>query len=100
MANNRFVILDTHLTQELIDEGYVREFISKIQQIRKASNFEVLDHIEIEFNSDDEISKAVESFKDYIKTETLAVEIKSVDNASFEKYDLNGHETGINITKK
>ncbi|ETJ39351.1 Isoleucine-tRNA ligase, partial [human gut metagenome] len=41
-----------------------------------------------------------ESFKDYIKTETLAVEIKSVDNASFEKYDLNGHETGINITKK
>ena len=100
MANNIFVILDTHLTQELIDEGYVREFISKIQQIRKASNFEVLDHIEIEFNSDDEISKAVESFKDYIKTETLAVEIKSVDNASFEKYDLNGHETGINITKK
>ena len=100
MANNIFVILDTHLTQELIDEGYVREFISKIQQIRKASNFEVLDHIEIEFNSDDEISKAVESFKDYIKTETLAVEIKSVDNANFEKYDLNGHETGINITKK
>ena len=100
MANNIFVILDTHLTQELIDEGYVREFISKIQQIRKASNFEVLDNIEIEFNSDDEISKAVESFKDYIKTETLAVEIKSVDNANFEKYDLNGHETGINITKK
>ena len=100
MANNIFVILDTHLTQELIDEGYVREFISKVQQIRKASNFEVLDHIEIEFNSDEEISKAVESFKDYIKTETLAVEIKSVDNAGFEKYDLNGHETGINITKK
>ena len=73
MANNIFVILDTHLTQELIDEGYVREFISKIQQIRKASNFEVLDHIEIEFNSDDEISKAVESFKDFISTANVSV---------------------------
>ena len=100
MANNIFVILDTNLTEELINEGYVREFISKVQQIRKASNFEVLDNIDIEFNSDEDIAKAVEAFKNYIQTETLAVEIKAVDNTDFEKYDLNGHETGIKITKK
>ena len=57
-------------------------------------------NIDIEFNSDEDIAKAVEAFKNYIQTETLAVEIKAVDNTDFEKYDLNGHETGINITKK
>ena len=100
MANNIFVILDTNLTEDLVNEGYAREFISKVQQIRKASNFEVLDNIDIEFNGDSEIAKAVEIFADYIKTETLAVEIKAVDAADFEKYDLNGHETGIKVTKK
>ena len=45
MENNLFVILDTTLTTELIEEGYAREFISKIQQIRKASNFDVLDNM-------------------------------------------------------
>ena len=100
MENNIFVILDTNLTEELVNEGYAREFISKVQQIRKASNFEVLDNIEIEFSSDAEIAKAIEVFADYIKTETLAVEIKAVDSAEFEKYDLNGHETGIKVTKK
>ena len=39
MANNIFVILDTNLTEELINEGYVREFISKVQQIRKSKQF-------------------------------------------------------------
>ena len=57
-------------------------------------------NIDIEFNSDEDIAKAVEAFKNYIQTETLAVEIKAVDNTDFEKYDLNGHETGIKITKK
>ena len=100
MENNLFVILDTTLTTELIEEGYAREFISKIQQIRKASNFEVLDHIEIEFNSDDEIAQAVENFKDYIKSETLALEINRVDDESLEKHNLNDHMTGIKVTRK
>ena len=100
MENNLFVILDTTLTTELIEEGYAREFISKIQQIRKASNFDVLDNIEIDFCGDDEIAQAIENFKDYIKSETLALEINRVDDESLEKHNLNDHMTGIKVTRK
>ena len=68
LDENNFIILNTTLTTELIEEGYAREFISKIQQIRKASNFDVLDNIDIDFCGDDEIAQAVENFKDYIKS--------------------------------
>ena len=100
MENNLFVILDTTLTEELINEGYAREFISKIQQIRKSSNLDVLDNIVIEFSSDDEISNAIESFKDYIKSETLALEINKVEDESLEKHNLNDHITGIKVIRK
>ncbi|MGL4912921.1 MAG: DUF5915 domain-containing protein, partial [Romboutsia sp.] len=100
MENNLFVILDTILTEELIEEGYVREFISKIQQLRKSSNFEVLDNIDIEFSSDDEIAKAVANYTDYIKTETLAIEITRVEDESLEKHNLNDHMTGIKVIRK
>ena len=100
MENNLFVILDTTLTTELIEEGYAREFISKIQQIRKASTFDVLDNIDIDFCGDDEIAQAVENFKDYIKSETLALEINRVEDDSLEKHNLNDHMTGIKVTRK
>ena len=97
MENNQFVILDTELTPELIEEGYVREFISKIQQMRKAKDFEVLDNISITYSADEEIQKAVKKYDDFIKTETLAREIKS--GKGEEEVDLNGHEAFISIEK-
>ncbi|MGL5315814.1 MAG: DUF5915 domain-containing protein, partial [Peptostreptococcaceae bacterium] len=100
MENNLFVILDTTLSEELVEEGYAREFISKIQQMRKASNFDVLDNISIDFCGDDEIAKAVENFKDYIKSETLALDINRVEDESLEKHNLNDHMTGIKVIKK
>ncbi|WP_195237235.1 isoleucine--tRNA ligase [Romboutsia sp. 1001285H_161024_C4] len=100
MENNLFVILDTTLTTQLIEEGYAREFISKIQQIRKSNNFDVLDNIVIEFNSDDEIAKAVENYDEYIKSETLAVEINRVEDETLESHNLNDHMTGIKVIKK
>ena len=100
MENNLFVILDTTLTKELINEGYAREFISKIQQIRKSNNFDVLDNIAIEFNSDDEIANAIENFKEYIKSETLALEVNRVEDESLEQHNLNDHMTGINVIRK
>ncbi len=100
MENNLFVILDTTLTEELINEGYAREFISKIQQIRKSNNFDVLDNIAIEFNSDDEIANAIENFKEYIKSETLALEVNRVEDESLEQHNLNDHMTGINVIRK
>ncbi|MBM7615191.1 isoleucine--tRNA ligase [Alkaliphilus hydrothermalis] len=97
--NNLFVILDTTLTQSLLDEGFAREFISKVQQIRKNSNFEVTDQIKIFFDGDEEISKAVDNFKQYIMQETLAVTIEKVSDDSYEKQNLNDHETGIKVEK-
>ncbi|QNO13969.1 isoleucine--tRNA ligase [Alkalicella caledoniensis] len=99
MENNLFVILDTTLTQELINEGYAREFVSKVQQMRKSSGFEVMDNISIVYDADEEVSAAVENFKEYIKSETLALSIEKVQDDSLEKQDLNDHLTGIGVKK-
>ncbi|MBS4534059.1 isoleucine--tRNA ligase [Clostridium sp. D2Q-14] len=99
MENNLFVILDTTLTEDLINEGYAREFISKVQQMRKNNDYEMMDNIRIYFNGDEDIEKAVSEFNEYIKTETLAVEINSVDEEELEIHNLNDHDTGIRLEK-
>ncbi|SDJ99968.1 isoleucine--tRNA ligase [Natronincola ferrireducens] len=99
MASNLFVILDTTLSEELINEGFAREFVSKVQQMRKNNNYEVIDNINIYFDGDDEIAKAVELYGDYIMQETLALAIDRVQDNSFEKQNLNDHETGIKVEK-
>ena len=100
MENNIFVILDTNLTPELIEEGYAREFISKVQQLRKSNDFEVLDNIDIKFFGDDEIANAISNFDQYIKNETLALDIERVEDNTLEVFDLNGHDTGIKVIRK
>ena len=99
MENNLFVILDTTLTKELEKEGYAREFISKVQQMRKNNDYEVLDNINIYYDGSDEIEEAIKEHEDFIKSETLALSIEKVKDNSFEKQDLNGHETGIRLEK-
>nr|MCR4710296.1 isoleucine--tRNA ligase [Clostridiales bacterium] len=98
MENNVFAILDTTLDQDLIDEGLARELISKVQQMRKAENFEMMDNINIYLNCDDEVRAAVEKHMDYIKSETLAQNLEFCD-AELDKYDLNGHKSGIKVYK-
>lgn len=95
MENNLFVILDTTLTKELLDEGYAREFISKVQQMRKANGYEILDTIKIFFNGEEPIREAVKEYEEFIKSETLATEIIASDSTDMEKQDLNGLETGM-----
>lgn len=99
MENNLFVILDTTLTPELINEGYAREFISKIQQMRKSNGYEVLDNIEIFYDGSDEIKSALDEYEDFIKVETLAKSIKRVSEEDLEKQDLNGNMTGIRLER-
>jgi isoleucyl-tRNA synthetase len=99
MANNMFVILDTTLTPELIDEGLAREFISKIQQMRKNNSYEVTDNIKIYFDGDETVSKAIEIHKNYIMQETLAVSMESCKMEDMEAQNLNDHATGIKIEK-
>ncbi|TFZ39226.1 isoleucine--tRNA ligase [Soehngenia longivitae] len=99
MENNLFVILDTTLTQDLIDEGYAREFISKVQQMRKNNDYEILDTIKIYYNGPSSIENAVKRFESYIKSETLATEIIKVDEEIEQKQDLNGELTGIRLER-
>ena len=98
MENNLFVILDTELNEELLNEGYVREFVSKIQQLRKKKDLDILDNIKISYKSDEEVEKAIESDVEFIKSETLALEIVNEDNDA-EVENLNGHDIKINIEK-
>ena len=99
MENNLFVILDTTLNEELVNEGFAREFISKIQQLRKNNSYEMMDNIKIYFDGDNEIAHAIDLHRDYIMKETLATSIERVSDKEIEKQDLNGHDTGIKLEK-
>ncbi|MCD1146829.1 isoleucine--tRNA ligase [Peptoniphilus sp. KCTC 25270] len=98
MENNLFVILDTNLTEDLLDEGFAREFVSKVQQLRKSNDFEILDHISIAYDTDDRVNKALEVYKDMIMEDTLAdsFERKSLEG---ETTPLNDHEIIIEVKK-
>ncbi|MGQ7869065.1 isoleucine--tRNA ligase [Sunxiuqinia sp. sy24] len=74
------IALDINLTDELKQEGIAREFINKIQNLRKESNFEVTDRIEIIIEKHDFFNESVLRFKEYISTQTLADSLEIVDN--------------------
>lgn len=97
LENNIYVILDTTITEELKREGYVREIISKVQQIRKQEDFDILDNIIVYLDSTDEIKNAVLDMEDHFKSEVLAnnIEFKNLET----KFDINGVETGIEVKK-
>ena len=97
MENNVFIILDTTLTEDLVNEGLAREVVSKVQQLRKQKDFDMMDNITIYLHADDEVAKAVEMHKDYIMKETLAVAIEDKEDA--QTFKINGHVTGIDVEK-
>jgi isoleucyl-tRNA synthetase len=66
------VALDTDLDERLVSEGLAREFVNRVQNIRKDSGFEVTDRIRIEFTGSERLTKALEEFADYIRGETLS----------------------------
>ena len=95
--NNLFIVLNTNLTADLINEGHAREFISKIQNLRKNNEFEVSDRIIINYEGN-EFDNVIIDYEDYIKNETLAVEInKSAD--TLEELDINGIKVKVKINK-
>lgn len=70
------VVLDTNLTKELVEKGIVKEFVSKIQNLRKESDFEVVNHIKIEISGDDNLTQMLLKYSDAIKKGTLCDELK------------------------
>ncbi len=93
-----FVILDTQLTPELISEGLARELVSKVQQMRKQKDFEMMDNINISVRCDEESKAAFEKHREYIMKETLALRLDYTED-SLEEFKLNGHVTGIAVEK-
>ena len=97
MENNKFIILNTELTKELIYEGLAREFVSKVQNLRKTTGLDIADRIKLYYSGDDEVKEALEMFKDYVTKETLATEFIYQENS--EHIDLNGHDATYAIEK-
>ncbi|MDI6619603.1 MAG: isoleucine--tRNA ligase [Clostridiales bacterium] len=88
------IILDKTLTEDLIKEGYVREVISKIQNMRKDSGFEVSDRIKFYYYGNSKLDKIIKDNLDYIKSQTLSDTVSEDENADAEytKWSLNGEK--------
>ena len=100
-SNNRtIVVLDTELTEELILEGLAREFVRKVQSLRKEADFVITDHIKIYYNGTDKVEEMLKVFKDYVMGETLGDElIKDISLKDKYKCDLNEEEAFIKVEK-
>lgn len=98
MMDNQFIILDTELNESLIHEGIARELVSKVQNLRKAKDFDVVDRITLYYVGDEEFKKALQEFEDFVKKETLATSIIEASELT-EVYDLNGHEVALDVER-
>ena len=96
---NDFVILNTTLDEELINEGLARETISKIQQIRKNNGFDVADRVVVYYEADESYTKSLEKYLDFIKEETLATDIIKASNLT-DEYDVNEYKVLFKVEKK
>ena len=94
------VVLDTNLTPELIEEGFVRELISKIQTMRKEAGFEVMDHISVFQDGNDRIAGLIKEHADEIKTEVMADHISIGAMSGFVKeWNINGENVMLGVEK-
>ena len=94
------VVLDTNLTPELIEEGFVREVISKIQTMRKDAGFEVMDHIRVSMQDNEKIAGIVQKNEEQIKSEVLANETKYDRAVGFTKeWNINGEKVTFGVEK-
>ena len=94
------VVIDKNLTPELIEEGNVREIISKVQTMRKDSDFEVMDNIRIAFSGNEAVEGVAERNAETIKDETLAIEILFGKTLTHSKeWNINGEDVTISVEK-
>ena len=94
------VSISTTLTGELIDEGILREVISKIQTMRKDAGFEVMDRIRVQVSSDAKVREIIEKNLDYVRGELLADSVCWDSPKGFvREYDVNGHQTVFGVEK-
>ena len=98
--NRMTVVLDTNLTPELVEEGFVYEIISKIQTMRKESGFEVTDHIRVSINGNDKLSEIAQKNKEAISGKVLADELTSgVEYGVSKEWNINGENAVIAVER-
>ena len=96
------VVLDCNLTPELIAEGYQREMVSKLQNMRKDAGFEVSDRIEVTYEAEDELAAAIEAGRDFIMQSVLATSFARAaapEGAVSQEWDLNGKKAVLSVRK-
>ena len=94
------VVLDTNLTPELVEEGFVREIISKLQTMRKEAGFEVQDHIRVYYGGNDRISAIFERNMAVISDEVLGDELRPSGGEGYSKeWNINGEDVVFTVAK-
>lgn len=96
---NNFIVLNTTLNKDLINEGIARELISKIQQLRKNKDFNIVDRINIYYSHNDEIEEAIEEYRDMIMKDTLAEQIDERNDLT-EEFNINGIEVKLDVARR
>ena len=94
--NGVTIALDTTLTEDLLEEGFVREIISKVQTMRKENGFEVTDHIKVSLSGNDKLQALVQKNESYLKEITLADEVAyGTTGGTAKEWNINGESVTI-----
>ena len=95
------VVIDTNLSKDLIEEGFVREVVSKIQTMRKEADFEILDKIKVTYNGDKMIEDVIEKFKSEILKEVLALDIvkENIYENQGKEWNINGYKLKLKVER-
>ena len=95
------VVLDTKLTDSLIEEGFLREILSKVQNMRKESGFEVLDNIILYVAGNEKLEKIIQQYEEQIKRDTLALEVVyNKPQKDYVENHINGETLQMKVEKK
>jgi isoleucyl-tRNA synthetase len=93
--NRLTVALDTELSENLIQEGFAREFVNKVQHMRKEMDLNVMDRISITYCASAKLNTALENFTDFVSSETLADQLQIQKTSEGTEWDLNGEPCKI-----
>ncbi len=96
------VALDTVITEELLHEGFARESINRLQNLRKAAGFAVTDRIHVEFRATEVLRSAIENYTDRVRNETLAVTLKCVTSPKgerIERFDIGEENLTLGVSR-
>jgi len=93
------VALDTEIDESLEREGLAREFVSKLQKLRKDSGYEVTDRIEITYECDEQTSQAVQAMRTYIVMETLAISLERGEQLEGVDLEINGRHVNVRVKR-